>query len=47
MPNLFVHGCSPFPNQSSASAALTILAFAHRTADTIVVRYLKKPGVLS
>jgi choline dehydrogenase-like flavoprotein len=47
MPTLFVHGSSPSPNQSSASPTPTILAFTHRTADTILVRYLNKPGMLS
>jgi gluconate 2-dehydrogenase alpha chain len=47
MPNLFVHGSSPFPNQGSANPTPTILAFTHRTADIVVVRYLKEPGMLS
>jgi gluconate 2-dehydrogenase alpha chain len=47
MPNLFVLGGSTFPNQGSANPTPTILAFTYRTADAIVDRYLKKPGVLA
>ncbi len=47
MPNLFVLGGSTFPNQGSANPTPTILAFTYRTADAIVDRYLKKPGMLA
>lgn len=47
MPNLFVLGASTFPNQGSANPTPTILAFTYRTADALVDRYLKKPGMLA
>ena len=46
MPNLFVLGGSTFPNQGAANPTPTILATTYRTADAIVDRYLKKPGML-
>jgi len=45
--NLFVLGASTFPNQGSANPTPTILAMTYRTADAIVDRYLKKPGLLA
>ncbi len=47
IPNLFVLGASTFPNSASANPTPTILAFAYRTADAIVEKYLKKPGALA
>jgi gluconate 2-dehydrogenase alpha chain len=47
IPNLFVLGASTFPNSGSANPTPTILAFAYRTADVLVNRYLKKPGPLA
>jgi gluconate 2-dehydrogenase alpha chain len=47
IPNLFVLGASTFPNSGSANPTPTILAFAYRTADTLVDRYLRKPGPLA
>jgi gluconate 2-dehydrogenase alpha chain len=47
IPNLFVLGASTFPNSGSANPTPTILAFAYRTADTLVDKYLKRPGPLA
>jgi gluconate 2-dehydrogenase alpha chain len=47
IPNLFVLGASTFPNSGSANPTPTILAFAYRTADALVDRYLKRPGPLA
>ncbi len=44
--NLFVIGASTFPNSGAANPTPTILALTYRTADTIVDKYLKKPGML-
>ena len=46
-PNLFVLGASSFPQNASANPTPTILALTHRTADAIVDRYLKNPGMLA
>ena len=46
IPNLFVLGASTFPNSGSANPTPTILALTYRTADALVDRYLKKPGML-
>ena len=45
--NVFVLGGSTFPHNPSAHPTLSIIAFALRSADTIVDRYLKKPGPLA
>jgi gluconate 2-dehydrogenase alpha chain len=45
--NLFVLGASTFPNSGSANPTPTILALTYRTADAIVDKYLKKPGMLA
>jgi gluconate 2-dehydrogenase alpha chain len=45
--NLFVIGASTFPNSGAANPTPTILALTYRTADTIVDKYLKKPGMLA
>ncbi len=45
--NLFVLGASAFPQNSSANPTLTILALVLRTADALVDRYLKRPGLLA
>ena len=47
VPNLFVLGASTFPNSGSSNPTPTILALTYRTADAIVDKYLKKPGMLS
>jgi gluconate 2-dehydrogenase alpha chain len=47
IPNLFVLGASTFPNSGSANPTPTILAFAYRTADVLVDRYLKRPAALA
>lgn len=46
VPNLFVLGASAFPQNPSGNPTLTALALTHRTADAIVERYLRKPGLL-
>ena len=46
MPNLFVLGASTFPQNASGNPTLTILAQTLRTADAIIDRYLKRPGLL-
>ena len=45
--NLFVLGASTFPNSGSSNPTPTILALTYRTADAIVDKYLKKPGMLT
>jgi gluconate 2-dehydrogenase alpha chain len=45
--NLFVLGASTFPNSGSSNPTPTILALTYRTADAIVEKYLKKPGMLA
>jgi len=45
--NLFVLGASTFPQNASGNPTLTILAQTLRTADAIVDRYLKRPGLLA
>jgi gluconate 2-dehydrogenase alpha chain len=47
IPNLFVIGASTFPNSGSSNPTPTILALTYRTADAIVDRYLKSPGMLA
>jgi gluconate 2-dehydrogenase alpha chain len=47
MSNLFVLGASTFPQNPSGNPTLTILAQTLRTADAIVNRYLKRPGLLA
>jgi gluconate 2-dehydrogenase alpha chain len=47
MSNLFVLGASTFPQNPSGNPTLTILAQTLRTADAIVDRYLKHPGLLA
>ena len=46
-PNLFVMGASMFPNNGSANPTPSVLAFTYRTADAVIGRYLKKPGMLA
>ena len=45
--NLFILGGSTFPQSSSARPTLAMLALTCRTADAIVDRYLKAPGLLA
>jgi gluconate 2-dehydrogenase alpha chain len=47
MTNLFVLGGSSFPQNCFANPTLTVLAQTLRTADAVVGRYLKSPGLLS
>jgi gluconate 2-dehydrogenase alpha chain len=47
MSSLFVLGASTFPQNPSGNPTLTILAQTLRTADAIVDRYLKRPGLLA
>jgi choline dehydrogenase-like flavoprotein len=42
-----VIGASTFPNGGAANPTPTILVLTYRTADTIVDKYLKKPGMLA
>jgi gluconate 2-dehydrogenase alpha chain len=46
-PNLFILGASSFPQNAAANPTPTILAQALRTADVVVERYLKRPGMLA
>lgn len=45
-PNLFVLGASAFPQNPSGNPTLTAVALAYRTADAVVGRYIRKPGLL-
>jgi gluconate 2-dehydrogenase alpha chain len=47
MPNLFVLGASSFPQNASGNPTLTVLAQTLRTADALIDRYLKRPGLLA
>jgi gluconate 2-dehydrogenase alpha chain len=47
MSNLFVLSASTFPQNPSGNPTLTILAQTLRTADAIVERYVKRPGLLA
>ena len=46
VPNLFVLGASAFPQNPSGNPTLTAVAVTYRTADAVVERYLKRPGML-
>jgi gluconate 2-dehydrogenase alpha chain len=46
-PNLFVLGGSTFPQNPAVNPTLTMLAQTCRTADAVVDRYLKNPGMLT
>lgn len=46
VPNLFVVGASAFPQNPAPNPTLTVLALAYRTADAVIDRYLKQPGIL-
>src|SRR6202521_452667 len=45
--NLFILGASSFPQNASPNPTATILALTYRSADAIIDRYLKRPGLLS
>ncbi|HXW63253.1 MAG TPA: GMC family oxidoreductase [Candidatus Acidoferrales bacterium] len=45
--NLFLVGASTMPCQGAANPTPTVLALAYRTADALVDRYLKNPGLLA
>jgi gluconate 2-dehydrogenase alpha chain len=45
--NLFVVGSSAFPPQGGDNPTPTILALAYGTADPIVSRYSKSPGIVN
>lgn len=47
MENLFVLGASAFPQNPSGNPTLTAVALTYRTADAIVDRYIKHPGMLA
>jgi gluconate 2-dehydrogenase alpha chain len=44
--NLFVLGASVFPQNASGNPTLTAVAMTYRTADAVVERYMKHPGLL-
>lgn len=46
VPNLFVLGASAFPHNPGPNPTPTVMAMAYRTADAIIERYLKRPGLL-
>ena len=45
-PNLFVMGASMFANNGASNPTPTVIALTYRTADAVVERYVKKPGML-
>jgi gluconate 2-dehydrogenase alpha chain len=45
--NLFVVGSSVYPQNPAPNPTTTIIALAYRTADAVVDRYLKKPGMIA
>lgn len=47
VPNLFVLGASAIPQNPAPTPTLTVLALAYRTADAVIDRYLKHPGMLA
>ncbi len=47
IPNLFIIGSSTFPSMSGFNPTLTIQALTYQSADAIVNRYRKNPGVLA
>jgi gluconate 2-dehydrogenase alpha chain len=47
LPNLFVMGASTFPQNGAANPTTSVLAFAYRTADAVIGRYLKSPTPLA
>jgi len=46
-PNLFVVGASTFPQNGGYNPSGTVGALAYRTADALVERWLKDPGMLA
>jgi gluconate 2-dehydrogenase alpha chain len=40
-------GASTFPNSGAANPTPTLLALTHRTAEAIVDKYLRTPGILA
>jgi gluconate 2-dehydrogenase alpha chain len=47
VPNVFSIGASSFPQNASYNPTGTVGALAYRTADAIVKRYIKNPGLLT
>jgi gluconate 2-dehydrogenase alpha chain len=47
MPNLFVVGASNFPQNGGYNPTGTVGALAFHTADALVNRYVKSPGMLA
>jgi gluconate 2-dehydrogenase alpha chain len=45
--NLFILGASGMPQNPSGNPTLTLLALTMRTADALVGKYLKNPGLLA
>jgi gluconate 2-dehydrogenase alpha chain len=46
-PNLFVLGASIYPQNPAPNPTVTVVALAYRSADAVIDRYLKKPGMLA
>ena len=47
VPNLFVTGSSVYPQNAAPNPTLTVVALAYHTADALIDRYLKQPGILA
>ena len=47
MHNLFVIGASNFPQNAGYNPTGTVAALAYNSADAIISRYLKSPGMLA
>jgi gluconate 2-dehydrogenase alpha chain len=47
VPNVFSIGASSFPQNASYNPTGTVGALAYRTADALVKRYIKNPGLLT
>jgi gluconate 2-dehydrogenase alpha chain len=45
-PNVFSMGASAFPQNAGYNPTGTVAALAYRTADAVINRYVKKPGLL-
>lgn len=46
-PNLFVLGASVYPQNAAPNPTITVVALAYHTADAVIDRYLKQPGMLA
>ena len=45
--NLFVLGASTYPQNAAPNPTITVVALAYHSADAVIDRYLKKPGMLA